>query len=94
MSGFKAKIRRVISDFAEESSMHGLREIKDSITIECKIVWAVAICACAFLLGYQTKWLLDAYWAENTAIGINTIFIDEQTTHTVVYCSNDWTNIS
>lgn len=93
MPGLKAKILHTISDFADESSMHGFRDIKDSITFECKIIWTVAISICVLLLGFQTKTLLDAYWAETTAVGINTIFIDEQTVHTVVYCSNDWVNL-
>lgn len=93
MSNLKHKIRHAFAEFAEISTMHGFKDIKDSSNIAIKAMWILAICGSVALFGYQTKFLLDTLLEEKTAISINTDVLDEDQFQTVVYCSGDWINL-
>lgn len=86
-------MRHVISNFAGNSSLHGLKDIKDAPNYALKIIWVIAILCCVTIFFCQTKLLLDAYWEEKTAVSINTEYIDEDRYQTVVYCNGDWIDL-
>lgn len=90
MVKLNAKVRHAVADFADGSTMHGFRELKDASNTVFKVLWMIALCTAIVLLVYQTTSLLNSYWAETTAVGIDSIFIAENTSFTVVYCSDNW----
>lgn len=93
MSMFKQNLRKITSKFADDSTMHGLKDIKDATHIALKIAWVLAICSCVAFLAYQTKLLIDAFEEQKTASSSKTIYIDDKETYTVVYCSDDWIDL-
>lgn len=93
MSIYKKNFHKIATKFADDSTMHGLKDIKDASHITLKILWAFAICITVALLAFQTKFLLDAFADQKTASSSNTIFIDEKMKQMVVYCSDDWIDL-
>lgn len=97
MSNFRANIslrtRHVMSDFAEKTTMHGFREIKDSSSVVLKMIWLISICLGMGFFIYQTILLMNEYYEENTAVSIDSTYIDNTTTVTFVYCSDDWIDL-
>ena len=93
MSLFKENFHKITTKFADDSTIHGFKDIKDSTHNALKIAWVLALCFTVAFLAYQTKYLLDAYDEQKTASSSNNLFIDDKTIHTVVYCSDDWINL-
>lgn len=91
MSNLKQKIHHAFVDFAESSTMHGFKDVKDASNVTLKVMWILAMLCSAAFLGYQTKFLLDEYWKQTTAI--NTEIIDDDKFQTVVYCTDDWIDL-
>lgn len=93
MSYLKHNFRHAVAHFADNSTMHGFKDIKDASNITIKAIWALALCASITLLGYQTKLFYDSYLEETTAVSMNTEFIDEDLFQSVIYCSDDWIHL-
>ena len=93
MPVYKENFHKIATKFADDSTMHGLKDIKDASHISLKIIWVIAISITVALLSIQTKFLLDAFNEQKTATSSNTIFIDEKMRQTVVYCSDDWIDL-
>ncbi len=87
------KIRYATSDFADNSTMHGFKDIKDASNVVFKVMWAMAMCASFVFFVYQTKYLLDAVGEETTAVSINPDLVDEDKYQNVVYCGSDWIDL-
>lgn len=87
------KIRHAVADFAESSTIHGLKDIKNASNVTLKVVWIIALCGSMAMFGYQTQLLLNMYLEQKTAVSINSDLIDENKYQSVVYCSEDWIDL-
>ncbi len=89
----KNKICVAVSRFADVSTIHGIREIKEAPHVTFKLAWLMALAASSAYFGFQTKSLFDAFNQQATTISIEELTIEDYGNLTLVYCSDGWVEV-
>ena len=93
MINVKAKIHHAFVSFADGTTMHGVKDLKDASNITARILWALAMFCSVIFFAYQTKSLIESYLEEKTAVSIDTITDYAGKNWSIVYCNDNWIDV-
>lgn len=73
----KIRIQKAFEDFANVSTVHGVRDLNGAPSGVFKLMWTLALLGSAAFFIYQTKLLYVAYDAEKTVVSTDSLDIDQ-----------------
>lgn len=84
--------------WVEETSFHGVKDIRDTEFKIVKICWVIVILGAAVIFAYQTYTLVETFIEDPIAVGITydsyrKDMLEEQKFR-IVYCPSDWIDVS
>ncbi len=91
-----SKISEVLTEWAEDTDMHGPKYIKDAKTKTTKFLWCAALFLSVCCMSAQFYQLLIIYIEEKTVTKVfyETVGLETEQMIQVVYCPADWLNFT